>query len=100
MLSNLGLSYVLSKDLPKAEETLRRAHARAATDPRVRANLALTVGLQGRFAEAEKIVKADLPAAEAAANVTQLKQLLSRKDKEIRAGRGREDADRVPGRTL
>src|SRR5450631_468474 len=31
VLSNLGLSYVLSKDLPKAEETLRRADA----DPRV-----------------------------------------------------------------
>ena len=49
VLSNLGLSYVLSKDLPKAEETLRRAHGRAGTDPRVRANLALTVGLQGRL---------------------------------------------------
>ena len=82
VLSNLGLSYVLSKDLSKAEETLRRAYARAGTDPRVRANLALTVGLQGRRAEAEKIVKADLPAEEAAANVTQLKRMLSRKDKE------------------
>ena len=82
VLSNLGLSYVLSKDLPKAEETLRRAHGRAGTDPRVRANLALVVGLQGRLAEAEKIVKADLPPEEAAANVAQLKRMLSRKDKE------------------
>ena len=82
VLSNLGLSYVLSKDLPTAEETLRRAHERAGTDPRVRANLALAVGLQGRFADAEKIVKADLPAEEAAANVAQLKRMLARKDKE------------------
>jgi Flp pilus assembly protein TadD len=82
VLSNLGLSYVLSKELPKAEETLRRAHGLAPTDPRVRANLALVVGLQGRYADAEKIVKADLPPAEAAANVTQLKQMLSRKEKE------------------
>ena len=29
VLSNLGLSYVLSKDLPKAEETLRRAYGSA-----------------------------------------------------------------------
>src|SRR4051794_13056907 len=43
VLSNLGLSYVLEKDLPKAEETLRRAHSRAGADPRVRANLALVV---------------------------------------------------------
>ena len=82
VLSNLGLSYVLSKDLPRAEETLRRANGLAATDPRVRANLALAVGLQGKFAEAEKIVKADLPPAEAAANVAQLRPMLSRKDKE------------------
>ncbi|WP_082646012.1 tetratricopeptide repeat protein [Bradyrhizobium valentinum] len=82
VLSNLGLSYVLSKDLSKAEEILRRAHGIAGTDPRVRANLALAVGLQGKLAEAEKIVKADLPAAEAAANVAQLKRMLSRKDRE------------------
>ena len=82
VLSNLGLSYVLSKDLPKAEETLRRANERAGTDPRVRANLALAVGLQGRMAEAEKIVKADLPPEEAATNVAQLKRILSRKEKE------------------
>jgi Flp pilus assembly protein TadD len=82
VLSNLGLSYVLSKELPKAEQTLRRAHGLAATDPRVRANLALAVGLQGKFAEAEKIAKADLPTAEAAANVAQLKRMLSLKDKE------------------
>jgi len=80
VLSNLGLSYVLSKDLPKAEETMRRAYGRAPADQRVRANLALVVGLQGRLAEAEKIVRADLPPDEAAANVTQLKRLLARKD--------------------
>lgn len=82
VLSNLGLSYVLSKELPKAEETLRKANGLAPADPRVRANLALSVGLQGRVAEAEKIVRADLPANEAAANVTQLKRMLSRKDTE------------------
>src|SRR5260370_22696943 len=80
VLSNLGLSYVLSKDLPKAEETLRRAYGNAGADARVRQNLGLVVGLQGRFAEAETIVKADLPADEAAANVAYLKQMLSRKD--------------------
>src|SRR5437667_7340719 len=38
VLSNVGLSYVLSKDLPKAEETLRRAHGLGSSDPRIRAN--------------------------------------------------------------
>jgi Flp pilus assembly protein TadD len=80
VLSNLGLSYMLSRDLPKAEETLRRAYASTRADARVRQNLALVVGLQGRFGEAESIVKADLPADEAAANVALLKEMLSRKD--------------------
>ncbi len=80
VLSNLGLSYMLSKDLPKAEETLRHASGRAGASPRVRQNLALVVGLQDRLAEAETIVKADQPAGEAEANVTFLKGLLSRKD--------------------
>src|SRR5882724_7341907 len=75
VLSNLGLSYVLSKDLPQAEEALRRAYGHAGGDARVRANLALVVGLRGNMAEAEKIARADLPPAEAAANVTQLKML-------------------------
>ena len=72
VLSNLGLSYMLTRELPKAEETLRRAYANPRADARVRQNLALVVGLQGRFAEAETIVKADLPADEAAANVAYL----------------------------
>jgi Flp pilus assembly protein TadD len=80
VLSNLGLSYMLSKDLTKSEEVLRRAYGSANADARVRQNLALVVGLQGRFAEAETIVKADLPPEEAAANVAYLKQMLSRTD--------------------
>jgi Flp pilus assembly protein TadD len=80
VLSNLGLSYVLSKDLPKAEEILRQAYASTRADARVRQNLGLVVGLQGRFAEAESIVKADLPPDQAAANVAYLKQMLNGKD--------------------
>jgi Flp pilus assembly protein TadD len=80
VLSNLGMSYVLSRELPKAEETLRRAQATGRADARVRQNLALAVGLQGRFAEAETIARADLPPDEAAANVEILKQMLARKD--------------------
>src|SRR3954465_6681988 len=80
VLSNIGMSWVLSKDLPKAEENLRRAFGHAGADTRVRQNLGLVVGLQGRFAEAETIVKADLPPEEAAANVAYLKQMLNRKD--------------------
>jgi Flp pilus assembly protein TadD len=80
VLSNLGLSYALSRDLPRAEATLKRAATGRRVDPRVRQNLALVVGLQGRFAEAEAIARADLPPAEAAANVAYLRQLLSQQN--------------------
>jgi Flp pilus assembly protein TadD len=78
VLSNLGLSYALSKDLGQAESTLRRAVSRPDADRRVRQNLALVVGLQGRFEEAEGIARADLPPEEAAANIAYLRQLLAR----------------------
>jgi len=92
VLSNLGLSYALSKDLVRAESTLRRASAQADADTRVRQNLALVVGLQGRLAEAESIARVDLPSEESAANVTYLRKILAQQnglesDKDVR-GRG------------
>src|SRR4051794_10615067 len=80
VLSNLGLSYALGKDLVRAEATLRRAAAQPRVDPRVRQNLALVVGLQGRFAEAENMAQADLPSDEAAANVAYLRQMLAQQN--------------------
>jgi len=79
VMSNLGLSYALSKDLKRAEETLRHASDKDGVDKRVRQNLALVVGLQGRFQEAETIARADLPSGEATANVSYLRQMLAQK---------------------
>jgi Flp pilus assembly protein TadD len=77
VLSNLGLSYALSKDLVRAEATLRRAATQPRVDPRVRQSLALVVGLQGRFSDAESLSPADLPSDEAAANVAYLRAMLA-----------------------
>ena len=77
VMSNLGLSYALSKDLRRAEETLRRASARGNADKRVRQNLALVVGLQGRFQDAETIARADLPPDQAAENVAYLRRMMA-----------------------
>lgn len=46
----------------------------------MRQNLALVVGLQRRFAEAEQIASADLPKDEAAANVAYLREMLSKQN--------------------
>jgi Flp pilus assembly protein TadD len=80
ILSNLGLSYALMKDLRRAEATLRLAVAQPGAAPKVRQNLALVIGLQGRFAEAETIASADLPPGEAAANVDYLRQMLAQRN--------------------
>jgi Flp pilus assembly protein TadD len=80
VLSNLGLSYALTKDLRRAEATLRQAMGRPDATPKVRQNLALVVGLEGRFAEAEKIASADLPPDQAAANVKYLREMLAKKN--------------------
>jgi Flp pilus assembly protein TadD len=77
VLSNLGLSYALSKNLPEAETTLRRAAEQRAAEPKVRQNLALVVGLQGRFQEAEQIASKDLSPVEAQSNVAYLRQMLA-----------------------
>jgi len=93
VLSNLGLSYALSKDLPRAEATLKRATAGAHVDPRVRQNLALVVGLQGRFAEAESIARADLPLEEASANVAYLREMLAQQSDALNRDHARRGAD-------
>ena len=76
VMSNLGLSYALSKNLKEAAETLRSASASNSQEPRVRQNLALVVGLQGRFQEAEQIARADLSLEDAEANVEYLRRML------------------------
>ncbi|MFK7793369.1 MAG: tetratricopeptide repeat protein [Devosiaceae bacterium] len=82
VLSNLGMSYVLEGNLVEAERTLRQAIANARqVDPRVRGNLALVVGLQGRFDEAMQIAQQDLPPQAAQANIAYLRQMMSEADR-------------------
>ena len=87
VLSNLAMSYALMKNLKLAEQTLRRAVAQPSASPKVRQNLALVVGLQGRFNEAESIARADLPEDEAAANVSYLRQMLAQQSEWKKPGR-------------
>ena len=87
ILSNLGLSYALEKHLKRAEQTLRMAMAQPHANPKVRQNLALVVGLQGRFAEAERIASADLPPDQATANVDYLRQMLAQQNNWKKLGR-------------
>ena len=78
VLSNLGMSYVLSGDLPTAEKYLRQASTANGSDSRVRQNLALAVGLQGRFQEAETIASRELSPEQAKANTDYLRTMLAK----------------------
>ncbi len=77
VLSNLGLSYALAKRLPEAEQALRQASDHPRADARVRQNLALVLGLQGKFNEAEGVFRRDMAPTEVAANLGFLKQSVS-----------------------
>jgi Flp pilus assembly protein TadD len=91
IMNNMGMSYALSGDLKKAEETFRQASSLPAADaePRLRQNYALVVGLQGRFDEARLIASRDLPPEEVEANMAYLKQMLAQPDpwRELKGGK-------------
>ena len=60
----------------EAERFLRQASAIRGAPPEARHNLAIALALQGRFDEAEQIVRTDMPPAIAAQNVAYLRSLL------------------------
>jgi Flp pilus assembly protein TadD len=80
VLSNLGMSYLLQGDLKTAETYMRSAAEQPGADSRVRQNLALVVGLQGRFGEAEKIASHELSPQQAQANVAYLRSMLAQQN--------------------
>lgn len=80
VLSNLGMSYLLEGDLKTAETYMRTASQQPGADSRVRQNLALAIGLQGRFVEAEKIASQELSPEQASANVAYLRSMLSQQN--------------------
>jgi Flp pilus assembly protein TadD len=77
ILTNLGLSYALTKQLPLAEQVLRQAAESPRADGRVRDNLALVLSLQGKFEEAERIERQDHSAQAASANVAAIRQMIA-----------------------
>lgn len=77
VMTNLGVSYLLTGDAAKAEEILRKAVELPGASAETRQNLALAIGLQGRFDEAEDIQRVDLAPEQVASNVSFLRNLLS-----------------------
>jgi Flp pilus assembly protein TadD len=80
IMNNIGMSFALQGKLPEAEKQLREAMAApgAAAFPRIRQNLALVVGLQGRFEESKQIASQDLPPDQVQANLDFLQKMLAK----------------------
>lgn len=87
VLSNLGLSYALAKQLPMAEKTLRLAVAQAGASARVRQNLALVLALEGKFDAAQSVAQRDMTPLQAAENVASVREMIAQANpwKQIRA---------------
>jgi len=79
--ANLGLSYAMTGDLKKAEAHLRTALKKRGANSRIRQNLALVLGLQGRFAEARAIYLKELSPDKVAANMAYIRALLTQKNR-------------------
>jgi len=75
-LTNYGLSLVLTGDLAGAEDKLRLAAANADANARVTENLALVLGLQGRFDEMKTVSRTAAPDEVVDQNAALLKGLI------------------------
>ena len=78
ILNNLAMSYLLQGRPEMAEKYLRKALrlARGRLAMKVRQNLALALGLQGRFDEARYLASNDLPPEQVELNMTYLRRML------------------------
>lgn len=79
--TNLGLSYAMTNELPTAETHLRRAVQMRGSNTKTRQNLALVVGLQGRFQEARALYAAELPPEQVESNMAYVRALLTQQNR-------------------
>src|SRR5690606_25112681 len=75
VLNNLALAYTMVGDADQGETLLRQAKATGG-DVRVRQNLALVLGIQGKYDEATQIASADLRPDDAQANTALLRKMV------------------------
>jgi Flp pilus assembly protein TadD len=78
VLTNMGLSLALARQLPEAERVLREAAASPKADATTRGDLALVLALEGKYAEAERVGETDLSPEAARANVEAVKGMVGR----------------------
>ncbi len=75
VMNNLAMAYAMGGDAAKAEEMLRKIEATGGS-PKSRQNLALVLGLQGKFDEGRRVASQDARADDAAADADFLKRMV------------------------
>lgn len=81
LYANLGLSYAMTNELPEAESNLRQAVKMRGATSKIRQNLALIIGLQGRFDESRAMFAADLSPEEVELNMAYIRALLTQQNR-------------------
>jgi Flp pilus assembly protein TadD len=76
LLSNLALARAMNGEPGKAEQLLRQASASDPGSLKIRQNLALVLGLQGKYDEAKQIASVDMPADKVEANNEYLRRVV------------------------
>ena len=77
----MGLSYAMTSDLRAAEQHLRRAVTMPGATSQIRQNLALVVGLQGRFEESRAMYAAELPPDQVESNMNYVRGMLTQQNR-------------------
>jgi Flp pilus assembly protein TadD len=81
LYANLGLSHAMTNDLTEAESYLRKAVSMRGATSQIRQNLALIVGLQGRFEESRALFAAELGPDQVEANMAYIRALLTQQNR-------------------
>ena len=79
--ANMGLSFAMTNDLDQAEAHLRKAVGMRGANSQIRQNLALVIGLQGRFEECQAMFARELPPDQVEANMNYIRALLTQQNR-------------------
>lgn len=77
VMNNLAMAYAMGGEAARAEEMLRKIEVAGGTpNPKIRQNLALVLGLQGKFDESKAIASTEIGQDGAAQNASLLRQFV------------------------
>ncbi len=76
--TNLGVTYMMNKQLILAERHLAIAVKHTNATAKMRQNYAFILGLQGKYEQSKKIFMQDLPLNQVEANIAQIKKIRSK----------------------